>query len=787
MSVLSGVANWSIKLRWLIIPLWIAVTTCAAWGIKDLTLTADTRVFFDDRNPYLLELQDFEKKYSQNNNLLVVIHRADDTIFDASTLTLISDLTEAAWALPHASRVDSLANFQRIWSDADSIGIENLIPTQGDLTKERVDIVRTAALTDSALLNRLVSPDGRTTGINVNFNLPNRASNEIREIVAATRNMVAQYESSETGLKFHVTGNVALMRVFSEAVEMDLKLLIPLTLAVSVIVLALIFNSLASVLSVVSVLVFASAFAMGLAGYVGMVLNPASVVAPVVIMILAVAGAIHVVSTVQRTLSELSSDPSREQNKTEDEKRSAIRAAIDANAVPVTLASMTTAIGFIALNLSASPPFRDMGNAIVVGIAVSWLLIFSWLPALLSLVTVPRQKPVSDPILKFLGNMSNWTWPLALVAVIASVYISFGWARSLTLDDDFIRGFDQRFDYARASEFAEENLTGLNVIEFDLNANGPEMAYSPDYLATIDRFSEWLRQQDHVVSVTSITDVAKKINRAMNADDETAFRLPNDSSTTAQYYLLYEISLPLGLELSDYVNVARSSSRLTALLRRATSGDIRELNRDAQNWLAENAPPHMQTRGTSINVVFSHLSGLTIQSMILSTVISILAISIIIGVSLQSWRLGIVSLATNSVPLIIGFGLWSHLIGPMGLAAAVVTVICFGLVVDDTVHFLAKYKSAEDEKKKTRTESKGNQKSPVDPVVHAFVHAGSPMAITTFVICAGFAVLLASGFEINRTLAALTIIVVATALLVDFFLLPPLLKLTENLSPRKQS
>ena len=231
------------------------------------------------------------------------------------------------------------------------------------------------------------------------------------------------------------------------------------------------------------------------------------------------------------------------------------------------------------------------------------------------------------------------------------------------------------------------------------------------------------------------------------------------------YYM--RLSLPNGLELSDFVNVSRSSSRLTVLMQNATSGDIRHLNKKSEVWLEKNAPTSMATNGTSINVVFSQLSGLTIRSMLLSTILSIVVISIVIGLALQNAAYSVLSLITNSVPIIVGFGIWGTLYSQMGLAAAVITVITFGIVVDDTVHILSNFKTA-------RT---NDRMSVREAIATAFSKVARPMFMTSATIMLGFSVLTLSGFEVNRTLSALTIFIVAAALFIDFLLLPLMLKL----------
>ena len=228
-----------------ILLIWLIILAPAILGIKELSLTSDTRVFFDASNPYLAELRDFENKYSQNNNLLFVVHDENDTLFSKPNLELLLNLTEDAWKLPQARRVDSLTNFQDVFAVGDAIEIANLVPDSGSLDESKIESIREKALGEQALVNRLISEDGKTAGVNVDFTLPNRASQEIEQIVQAARALARSYEEKQEGISIQVTGNVALMRVFSEAIEADQITLIPVTLALMALILGLLLRSVA--------------------------------------------------------------------------------------------------------------------------------------------------------------------------------------------------------------------------------------------------------------------------------------------------------------------------------------------------------------------------------------------------------------------------------------------------------------------------------------------------------------------------------------------------------------
>jgi len=372
----------------------------------------------------------------------------------------------------------------------------------------------------------------------------------------------------------------------------------------------------------------------------------------------------------------------------------------------------------------------------------------------------------SERVMVRLGYFVNRYYRPLFFFCGAIVAASGIWLDRITLDDDFARYFDQRFEYRRASDFAEEHLTGLNIIEFDVGSGRENGVYDPAYQRKLAEFVTWLRAQPHVVSVLAISDIAQRIGEAVNAGRSGGHAaIPDDPDGIAQYFLLYELSLPYGASLSDQINVSRSSSRVTAVLRHAKSSEIRALNQSAQAWLAANAPPAMQAEGISINVLFSNLSWVNIRSMIGSTIISMLVIAFVVAAALRSVTYGFLSILTNILPSIVGFGLWGLLIGQIGLAASVITAMTIGLVVDDTIYFLIMYQAA---RKRGLTSE--------EAINEVFATVGVAMLVITASLTVGFGVLVFSGFEVNRSLGAQTSLVILANLFIDWFMLPPMLR-----------
>lgn len=755
---MGGVYNPALKAPRFVMVLCFLLCAVAIAGLPRLTLSSDSRVFFDPKSPELVELENFEHKYGQNNGVLMVVWAGGEKVTSPRVLAAIGDLTARAWKLPHSTRVESLTNFPHVTSDADSFAVDELAPHAADATPARAAEIERIALADPLVVNRLIASDGKAAGVLVNFNLPEEGSKQVREIIAAARALAAAIEKDHPGIDVKPTGNVMLLGTFSEAAVSDAMLLIPVSLFVTSLMMVVFVRAIRPSLAILTLLALSSASAMGVAGWLGFVVNPASIAAPIIIMTVNMAAAVRIVTTTMALLGQGLG------------KIDAIGKSLAIHLRPVTLTNATSAIGFLSMNLAEAPPFRDLGNMVGIGIGFAYVFTFTWLPAMLALMNLKPAESRGERAMIATGHFVNRHYIGLFFLCGVIVFASSLWLQRITLDDDFARYFDQRFQYRQDSDFAEEHLTGLNIIEFDVGAGREGGVYDPAYQRKLADFLAWLRARPHVVSVIGIPDITRRIEKAMNAGKPGGGdAIPDDPDRIAQYFLLYELSLPYGSSLNDQINVSRSSSRVTAILRHVKSSEIRALNMEAQGWLAANAPPAMKASGISINVLFSNVSWINIRSMIGTTIASMLVIAIIVGVALGSSTYGLLSILMNLLPSIVGFGIWGLLIGQIGLAASVITAMTIGLVVDDTIYFLIMYQAAR--KRGLTSEQAINE---------VFETVGTAMLVITLSLAVGFGVLIASGFEVNRSLGAQTTIVILANLFIDWLMLPPLLRLMDR-------
>ncbi len=738
----------------------LVVFACSLGG-QNIELNADYRAFFGPDNPQLRGFEDLQDQYNKVDNIYIAISPKDGQVFTHEVLALIEEITQQAWLQPYVNRVDSLSNFQYTHSQEDDLIVEPFLEDVLQLSHAQIADKKIIALNDPVLAGNLVSFDGRAAGINLTIGLPGLdQAQEVPYVVEKIRKMLSKFEQAYPDINFYLTGVTMLNNAFPEASVEDITFLYPLMILVVLLMLFLSLKGMWGTIATFSIVIFSCLIAIGLFGWPGVTVTALTLCAPIMIMTLAIADCIHILmSYYQSTAKGMN-------------KQQAMIESIRVNFQPVLLTSVTTAIGFLSLNFSDSPPFHDLGNIVCLGVLAAFALAVFFLPALMMLL--PNKNTQSNfshnPKMALISGFVIKHYLRLLGVMSALVIFLLALIPLNELDDNVMEYFDHSIKFRVDSEKVVEELTGIQSINYSLNGDGEMSVAAPSYLATIDAFAVFLRSQPEVRHVNSFSDVMKRLNKNMNNDQKEFYKLPSSRELAAQFILLYELSLPYGLDINNQVNRDKSASRMIVQLDKVSSSQIINLDKRAVNWLKLNAPEHMLSHGVSANVMFAHITTRNIKSMMSGVVSALFLISLIIMVTIKSVRLGLISLIPNLIPTGMGFGLWAIFDGQVGLSLSVVMGVTLGIVVDDTIHFLSKYIRA---KREMALDSKA-------AIEYAFQTVGVALTSTTMVLCVGFLVLTLSPFSLNSELGLMSAITIALALLVDFFLLPPLLLLLDK-------
>jgi predicted RND superfamily exporter protein len=747
--------------RWLVIGCSLMLFLLCSMGLSRLTIDSDSRAFFSKDNPQLQQLQAVENIYVKNENIILVIAPKNKQIFTPEVLKVVQQMTTALWQTPSSSRVDSITNFQHTWATGDDLVVEDLFEDIDTLSQEDINKRKQIALQEPILLNRIIARDAAVTNIIVNINFVEKSPEIISDIAAYARKLRDEYRSAYPEIEIYLTGSIMFDTAFSEVGQKDMITLVPLMLLVLVATIGLIFRTVAATLITLSIIIMATGTAMGLAGWLGIAINPASASAPTIILTLAVADSVHILFMMYHLM---------DQGKN---LHQAITESIKFNLQAVFLTSLTTVIGFLTMNFSDAPPFHNLGNIVAIGITAAFLYSIIFLPALVSVLPISARVKRYPRQIIIMQVIANWVIQHKMPVLLITPCLVFGLAYSAVqnrLNDNWINYFSTDVPVRVATDVLEQRISGADFLEYNISAGRPQGVNDPEFLNHLDSFVQWLRAHPQVEQVATLVDVMKNLNRVMHGDDKDYYRLPARQDLSAQYLLLYEMSLPYGLDLNNIINVDKSATRVVITTKNMGTRALSDLDLEIQAWLQNNTPASMHAQGTGISIVFAYLSERNIVNMLMAAFGALLAISIILTIALKRLDIGLISLLPNIIPATLAFGIWGLLVGEIGLGLSVVVSMTLGIVVDDTVHFISKYLRA-------RNNFNMNQEQSIR---HVFTTVGPAMWTTTVALVAGFLVLMLSDYRMSADMGLLSAITISIALVMDFLLLPAILLVADR-------
>ncbi|MEH0668737.1 efflux RND transporter permease subunit [Vibrio owensii] len=745
--------------------IWVLLATVllvviATIGGKNLYFRGDYNIFFDGTNKQLLAFDEIQTTFAKTDNLAIVVAPANNDVFTPEILQLIQSLTVDSWQVPYSSRVDSIANYQHTEAFEDDLLVEDLLYEDYELTPQRIAKVKSIALSEPVLKSALISEKGDVTVVNITVQLPEiDKTAEVQEVMSHISAMLERYQQNYPDVEFHQAGIIAMNYAFMTAAQEDSSTLVPTMLLVILVFLTIMLRSFLSVVATLIVIVGSVMATMGLSGWAGMFLSTATVNVPTLVMTLAVADCVHVITTMRHSMQNGFS------------KVHSIERSISLNFMPILITSVTTAIGFLMMNMSDSPVLRDFGNLSALGVMIACFLSVTLLPALLKLLPINVKQTPSNGKSDFMDKLGDFVVTHRKALLPASVLVIAVSASLIPLNrvnDESVKYFDNRSDFRQAADFMEARISGMTNISIAIKTNESQGIADPVFLNAIGGFTDWLRVQPETDHVATLADVYKRLNKNMHGDDESYYALPQNRELAAQYLLLYEMSLPYGLDLNNQINVDKSSIKMVLTVDNLGSVELVDLENRIYAWFADNAPQY-EVVASSPSLMFAHIGETNMASMLSTLPITLVLISALLIFALRSLKLGLISLVPNIAPAVIGFGLWALISGEINLGLSVVVTLTLGIVVDDAVHFLSKYQRA-------RKEGQTAEQA----VRYAFHTVGRALWITTVVLVAGFSVLAMSSFRLNADMGQLSAIVIFIALVVDFLFLPTLLMLFDK-------
>ena len=773
----NTLARWITRARYPLLLLSVAFVVTLSAGISRIVEETDYKLFFEDDDPVLLAYEQQQDEYTRAENVMFLVVAPGGDVFTARNLAMVEELTAAAWHLPEAIRVDSVTNFQWTQSVDEDLLVEPLFEYSAQIPVEEIARRRSFALASDEIADLLVSKKGDVTAVNVRLALEKErpecdgfnaqcedvsAAQLSLERGEATRRVIQsarelkQRIAVKYGAEIYLLGSVPFDITFTESTDKDMATLIPLMLLVVAVLVFWFLRSMIATFLTLFTLGASVAMLMGAAGWFGFTLNMITSLAPVVIITLAVCDCVHFFVGYFTGL------------KKGFDSVSSVRYSLEVNLQPIVLTSVTTAIGFLALNFSESPPFQAMGTIAAVGVMSACIITITLLPGLVTLFRLDaRKSPAMAGLnLERVANLVTQK-PVSVLLVTSAVALILTALVPLNvLSDSGKQYFHKGTELRDGLDLFDERLSGASDIGYSLSAGEANDSNDPEYLAQIERFVTWLREQPEVAYAGSYVDVLKRINRDLHGGEPGFYRVPGSRAEAAQYQLLYELSLPQGLDLNSLVNQSKSALKVVVNVRDKRARELLLFDQRVQRWIAENMGG-LEAAGAGIDLMFGDIGQRNILSMVKGSFLAVLLIAVALMIFFRSFSMGLFSVIPNAVPCLMAMGVWAVTNGTINLAVATVFSISLGLVVDNTVHFLSKYLRAR----------RYDGASVEQAVGYAFGMVGKALVVTTAALAGGFSMLALSDFAVFSSMGILVALTIVIALVFDLLFLPAALVL----------
>lgn len=754
------------RFRYLFLAAGLLMTGLLALALPDTAFDTRIDILLGDQDPYVAERNRVDGLFPtpQIINIAITPRAADTTVFDPAVLEVMGALHREYRRIPYAVRASSVLAYDSPFGE---IGfIPGRMRNFGAIDDATLEQASNRAMANEFINGVLVSPDQRLALFTITLSPTETTFARSRDITRQVEQLTTELTQNYPDVLLYASAEALYETSTRDAMIEDLTRLLPLVVLCCILLVCYCFRSIRHGMTILLVTLLTVICTVGAIAWAGFAFNSVSVMAPLVVVIIAVANTAHILSVFRQQL-EAGSDATQ-----------AMRQSLAFNLRPVSLAALTTGIGFASLNFASAPAISQFGSIVATGVAFAWLHSFFSFPALVLLTTArPGEVRLAEPLLKlcqflvarfgrsiFYGTMAAGIVAAALLPLNKTDFNRL----------DFIDHDSSLHAYYRLISEHMQRGTGLSYAI----RTSPDGALNPGFLQRVDSMSDWLRERDDVHDVVSLVEVVKTINQTLEGarsdDPDEFYRLPDSAEDTEQHLMNYLSVQRPGYSLNNFLTDDYSTIRLIVTTTPLSNQQIINLD---QAFTSHFATVFADTRSELLHgsdtLLFARMDESVTRELIISYLISLAMITLALTVGLRSLYFGLISVIPNLLPATLVFGAWGLFVGRIDPFVMMLFSISIGLVVDDTVHMISTYQ---------RQRQAGLD---VDAAITSAVQkAGPALTVTTIVLALGTTILLFASTLYFQQAARLLVPIVVLALILDLTFLPLLLQRLEKLRSR---
>jgi predicted RND superfamily exporter protein len=717
----------------------------------------DITAWFSKEDPVYRDYERFRNEFGGTRSLIIAL-KADssDRLFSRETLRFIQQVAGDIARVETVHRVDSLASatiVRALPGEADDGGLD-VRPLLEDVETQRPEDIRDLALHDDLLRGDLVSDDARVTAIVVTFD-EERIDKVRGGVIQQIHDVVDP--KLPAGVAAYYNGSLEISETYNRITLDNQRKFTPPIFLFTVLAIYLAFRSWRKTLLAMFAILVSVLWTLGLYSLMGFSYNVLSSMLIPLVVVLAIADDVHIMQHWDSARREL-----------DDE--GAFKHTVAHLATPLLGASATTALGMLSLTTSNVIAVRSFGFGSAVGIMVDFVISLVLVPTLLTFVrptsaVAPHEKYFLRPLRAVARLTSAHPGRVLAISLLIGTAAALGILR-LKVDTNHINFFSSSHPLGASARVIDRELSG--VYSFQIMLEGPpDSLTSPDALQRIERLQQQLRTFPHVRKVTSVADYIKRINKELNDGREDANVIPADRATIAQELFVFTLGGEGRHELQRVIASDHSRAQINVKLQSMSSDVVLKYVEDSER-LARQA-----FEGTGITVLttgsgrlFSTLDHYLVESQVSSFGTAFVTVFGVIFIVFRSFRFGLLTIVPNVLPVIAVLGVMGYLGISMNIATVMVASVALGVVDDDTIHFINRY----------RREIAGGR-STDEAIELATANEGRASLTTAIINSCGYAVLFLSEYKPTAWFGGLLALTMAVAFLAEVFILPSIIKL----------
>ena len=747
-------ARLLVQQRNALLALAVLLSVLLAAAIPRTGFDTSLSVLLTRSDPWLAERDRMQAEFPGVLEISFAFEPASGDVFSHANLAAMVDLSQEYRQIPLARSMNSILAWQSPYGD--DTFFEKPLAQIGTYTVAELQERRARALTEEFVAGMLLSPAGDLALASVRLGTATLTAEQRLATAEATLALRDSLQSRHPDVAVHVSSEALYELSSRDAMLEDLLYLLPIVLLLCNGIICYSFRSVLLGASILAVSLLAIVMTVGTLGWLGISFNSISVMAPLVVVTIAVANSVHLVSIYRQ-------------------QRLAAMAGVDAmvhslqyNLRPISLATLTTIVGFGSLNLASSPAISSFGSVVALGVAFAWVLTLLVLPGIVLLLpaavgTRTAQQPLLARITAgcrrlVVARGTLILWAVALLGLIAlplSLRNTTDFDRSSFVSEDSVL-----HDYVTA--VSTRMARGPQLV-YGIDARAPDGVVEPEFLRRVDEFAQWLREQDGVLQVASLVELVKGVNEVTNDNQPVFAVIPDDVAVIEDHLFNYQMVQVSSFTLDNFVNADFSLLRLFVGIGELSNQETLDLNEHIGAEFARRLPEYGLLHGSS-TLVFARMNEAVTVELLQSFVLSLLLITVALVIGMRSLTYGLLSMLPNLLPAVFVFGAWGLLVGSIDPFVMMLFSISLGLVVDDTVHILSSYQTC-----------RAEGLSPRAAVDTSLERAGPALIITTAVLALGTCVLMAASTLYFQQAATLLVPIVVVALVLDLLFFPALL------------